>query len=153
VDRDQAEALRLVLADDQHGFPGVDVAVVECERLADSQPGDCQQCDEDGVGLSTQRASQPSGRGLKRGDIGGREQVRHRPLPPPGKQAARRDLVSRVMGVQESGEAADRFHAQPWSRRPVPGLAHPVRCRLDRERVLLPLAEVVQELPQIPLGP
>jgi hypothetical protein len=97
-------------------FPGVDVAVVEGERLADPQPGDCQQPDEDGVRLGAQRAPQPGGRGLQRGDAGGREQAGHRPRPPPGKQAGRRDLTGRVVGVQEDGEAADRFHAQPRSR-------------------------------------
>ena len=35
----------------------------------------------------------------------------------------------------------------------MPGPVHPVRCRLDGERALLPLAEVVQELPQVSLDP
>ena len=112
VERDQAEALRLVLADDQHAFPGVDVTVVERERLADPQPGDRQQRDEDGIGLGAQRAPQPPGRGLQRGDVGGRVKVGHRPQPPAREQARGRDLVGRVVGVQEDGEAADRFHAQ-----------------------------------------
>ena len=61
--------------------------------------------------------------------------------------------MGRVVRVEEDGEAADRFHAQPRSHCPVPGPAHPVRCRLDGERALLPVAEVVQELPQVPLDP
>ncbi len=153
VERDQAEALRLVLADEQHAFDGVDVSVVERERLADPQPGHRQERYEDGIGVGSQRAPQPPGRGLQRGDVGGRVKVGHRPEPPAGEQARGRDLVGRVVGVQERGETADRFHAQCRGIRPVPRLAHPVRCRLDRERVLLPLAEVVQELPQVPLGP
>ena len=59
VERDQAEALRLVLADGQHAFPGVDVAVVERDRLADPQPGHRQERDEDGIGLGAQWAAQP----------------------------------------------------------------------------------------------
>ena len=63
-----------------------------------------------------QRAPQPPGRGLQRGDVGGRVKVGNRPQPPAGEQARGRDLVGRVVGVQEGGEAPDRFHAQPGSR-------------------------------------
>ena len=55
MERDQAEALRLVLADEQHAFNGVDVIVVERERLADPQPGHRQERYEDGIGVGSQR--------------------------------------------------------------------------------------------------
>ena len=50
---------------------GVDVIVVERERLADPQPGHRQERYEDGIGVGSQRAPQPPGRGLQRGDAGG----------------------------------------------------------------------------------
>ena len=60
--------------------------------------------------------AEAAGRGLQRGDVGGRVQIGDRPQPLAGEQAGRRDLMGRVVGVQEGSEAADRFHAQPGGR-------------------------------------
>src|ERR1019366_6735807 len=50
-------------------------------RTPGEQSGDYQQRDEGGVSRGSQRAPQPPGRGLQRGDVGGGVQGGHRPLP------------------------------------------------------------------------
>jgi hypothetical protein len=108
VQGDQADAIELGVLDRDHAVGEVDVGAGQRGGFPLPHAGGGQQSEQRPVGDRSQRRLEPPGRVQHLADLVGRVDVGRRSSSWDGEQSGRRDLVSRVDGVEVAGEATHR---------------------------------------------